>query len=300
MLRITTALCAFIACCCAATYRPVVLVPGLFCGDEGGIPEIAQWLQQTYPGIYIQNYTINHWMSLLVDMNTQVDNLAKLIQADPNLKDGFDVVAHSQGALVSRGYIERYNNPPVHNYVSLGGPQGGVFGVPDLNDWCPDDICPWLNTIFSYLVEEGFTEPILQSLVTFAQYWKDPLHMPLFLNTSAFIADVNNERAVKNATYKQHVTSLNHMVLVMAEMDHIVVPKETEFFAFFADGSDSVIQNLTSTPTYQGDWIGLQTLDKTKRLSLHAVNCTHQNLPRPVCKDMVWPIVQRWTGEQLS
>lgn len=282
-----------------ARYRPVVLVPGLFCGDEGGMPAIASWLQAEYPGIYIQNYTINHWMSLLVDMNTQVDNLAKLIQGDPNLTNGFDLIGHSQGGLVTRGYIERYNDPPVHNWISLAGPQGGVYGVPDFNDWCPDDMCPWLNSIFSELVEKGFTEPVLQNLVTFAQYWKDPLHMSLFLNTSAYIADINNERPVKNATYRENIISLNQMTLVLAELDHIVVPKETEFFAFFADGSDSVIQNLTETPTYVGDWIGLKTLDQSGKLHMVSVNCTHQDLPANVCKSVTWPIIKMQTGGEI-
>lgn len=283
----------------AARYRPVVLAPGLFCGDEGGMPVIAAWLQKEYPGIYIQNYTINHWASLLIDMNDQVDNLAKLIQGDPNLADGFDLIGHSQGGLVTRGYLQRYNNPPVHNWISLAGPQGGVFGVPDFNDWCPDDTCPWINEIFSELLEKGFTEPLLQHLVTFAQYWKDPLHMNLFLNTSGFIADLNNERPIKNASYKANNLKLNSMTLLLAELDHIVVPKETEWFGFFQDGSDSILQNLTETPTYQGDWIGLKSLDQQGKLSLLRVNCTHQDMPAEACKEYTWPIIKSLTGGQL-
>jgi len=286
-------LAAFVA---DAKYRPVVLVPGLFCGDEGGIPQIAAWLQGAYPGIYIQNYTINHWMSLLVDMNTQVANLAALISGDPNLADGFDLIGHSQGGLLTRAYIERFNQPAVHNWISLAGPQSGVYGVPDLNDWCPDDICPWLDVIFSELVEKGFTEPLLQDLVTFAQYWNDPLNHALFLNSSAFIADVNNERATKNATYKANMVSLNSATLLLAELDHIVVPKESEFFGFFQDGSDSIVQNLTETPTYKGDWIGLRTLHTTGKLNMHRVNCSHQGMPGNI---LVWPIIKSLTGGQI-
>jgi palmitoyl-protein thioesterase len=263
----------FLVTIAAQRFRPVVLAPGLFCGDEGGIPSIAGWLHAEYPGIYIQNYTINHWASLLVDLDQQVENLAALIQSDPNLTDGFDMVAHSQGALVTRGYIQRYNNPPVHNWISLAGPNGGVFGVPDFNDWCPDDTCPWINDIFSELVEKGLTEPFLQDFVTFASYWKDPLHMSLFRNASAYLADINNERSVKNSTYRRNNLALNSMTLVLAELDHIVVPKESEWFGFFQDGSDSVMQNLTQTPTYLGDWIGLKTLDQQGKLHLLSAKC---------------------------
>jgi hypothetical protein len=137
-------------------------------------------------------WQIDHWASLLVELNVQVANLAAGVAADPHLKNGFgivrflasalccsfccllvclfylfggflleglcdffevecfghhfvcafdcvlclyerestfdapqkkntkmrkiDIVAHSQGTLVARGFIERYG-PPVHNFV---------------------------------------------------------------------------------------------------------------------------------------------------------------------------------------
>ena len=41
--------------------------------------------------------------------------------------------------LVTRAFIERFNDPPVHNWISLAGPQFGVYGVPDFNALCPPE-----------------------------------------------------------------------------------------------------------------------------------------------------------------
>jgi palmitoyl-protein thioesterase len=124
-----------------AEYRPVVLLPGLLSGcnnvGQGCLTDVAHSLRTAYPGIYIWNYTITGWDSLLIDLNTQVVNLFNGVNADPHLAHGFDIVAHSQGALLARGYIERYNSPQVHNLVSLAGPVNGVYGVPDFNALCP-------------------------------------------------------------------------------------------------------------------------------------------------------------------
>ena len=64
----------------------------------------------------------------------------------------FPYCAHT-GGLIARAYVTRYNNPPVHNLVSLAGPQDGVYGVPDFNALCPDRDCPWLDELVRILLE---------------------------------------------------------------------------------------------------------------------------------------------------
>ena len=72
-----------------------------------------------------------------MDINKQVELVAAQVAADPLLANGFDLIGHSQGGLLARAYIERFNKPPVRRFVSLAGPQQGVFGVPDFNAlWC--------------------------------------------------------------------------------------------------------------------------------------------------------------------
>ena len=57
--------------------------------------------------------------------------------------------------------------------------------------------------------------PIFYTLNTyFFQYWHDPVHFDQYLEKSQFIADINNERPLKNETYKENLLKLENLVLV--------------------------------------------------------------------------------------
>ena len=49
---------------------------------------------------------------------------------------------------------------------------------------------------------------------SFFQYWHDPIHNDEYLEKSQFIADINNERSMKNETYKENLVKLENLVLV--------------------------------------------------------------------------------------
>ena len=53
------------------------------------------------------------------------------------------------------------------------------------------------------------------------------------------------------------------MVLIMFSQDTVVVPRESEWFGHYADGSNTVLLPYNETTLYKQDSIGLQTLDKT-------------------------------------
>jgi len=276
------------------SHVPVVLMHGLL-SNAADLQQLQQWLEADFPGIYVKNVEIGDgkFDSIFMNMNDQVANFAQQLQSDPLLADGAILIGHSQGGLITRAYMERYNShPTVHHFISLAGPQGGVYGVPDFNDWCPDADCPWLAALMSKIIEKGWFEAIAQNFITFAQYWRDPLNYNLYLNSSGFLADVNNERATKNDAYRFNMISTTGQVhLVEAEDDHIVVPKQSAHFEFFAVGQDTTILNLTQTPGYINDWIGLRTLDSQGRLYLHRVPCTHRELPHVQCKSTVYDAI---------
>ena len=101
--------------------RPVVLMHGLLATAEA-MDHIEGWLKADFPGIYVHNAEIGHkdpkLDSLFISMNDQLSMFAQQLAADPNLADGFDLIGHSQGALLTRSYLERYQNHKVHNYIS--------------------------------------------------------------------------------------------------------------------------------------------------------------------------------------
>jgi len=292
-----------ICCCCVllatavasggTKWRPVVLMHGLLAGAEA-MSHAQQWMQADFPNIYTLNVEIGDGKdsSLLMDINKQVESFAATVAADPSLRSGFNLVCHSQGGLICRAYLERYNNPPVHNFVSWAGPHAGVFGVPDLNYLCPDAYCPWLAWAFD-LVLESWAEAWVQQSISFASYWKDPLDYSAYLKYNQFLADINNERPQKNETYKRHLSSLNRLVLVYAEDVEIVIPKTSPWFQFFRTGQDVDVVPFNATNTYVGDWLGLRSLNEQGKLIMGAVPCHRQDVPRAVCKKWAYDLYAR-------
>ena len=65
-------------------------------------------------------------------MNWQLARVVQQIQADEKLARGFNMIGYSQGSLLARAYVQRFNAPRVSTLISWVGPQAGQFGVPDL------------------------------------------------------------------------------------------------------------------------------------------------------------------------
>ena len=114
------------------SYRPVVLMHGLMdSGSNPGMQSLAASVKARYPGIFAVAVDVADFLeSLFTPMQQQVDSFAKAVKAIPELKNGFNVVGLSQGGLIIRAYVEQYNDPPVHNLVSICGVQNGVFDCP--------------------------------------------------------------------------------------------------------------------------------------------------------------------------
>lgn len=76
-----------------------------------------------------------------------------------------NLIGFSQGGIVTRGFLERCNNPPVLNYISWVSPQGGQFGVPG-----------WFNTteerIIDDIVECCAYSKLFQDNLSVAGYWR--------------------------------------------------------------------------------------------------------------------------------
>eukprot|EP00041_Stephanoeca_diplocostata_P019661 m.427713 g.427713 ORF g.427713 m.427713 type:complete len:436 (+) comp21363_c1_seq21:296-1603(+) len=419
----TSTLCALLCFSCGLTegiqWRPVVLMHGLDAAAES-MSHAQGWIEADFPGIYTRSIEIGNGKedSLLFNMNKQVDIFAENVRKDPKLVHGFNVIGHSQGGLVIRGYVERYNDPPVFNMISWAGPQAGVYGVPDFNALCPDHTCPWLDELATHLSDGSWADKFVQEHFSFTNYWKPPLvcwvqnnlflfsalsltltfsltlcvclcmcfilfpslvlsySLPLYLsyinthtlpfsfslpvllppssslsicvsvsvsvpqslllslrvlvtlwvsvsvalplcrsvslppqsepisfssfqNYSAyleaniFLADINNERDVKNDTYKAHLSALNTYALCYSELDTIVIPRTSPWFQFYAIGSDTKVVEWNQTRSYLEDWIGLKLLQDSGKLVRWSVPCTHADIPRADCKAQSYDTITR-------
>lgn len=60
------------------------------------------------------------------NVNEQIDFVAQQVANITELKDGFDAIGFSQGGQFLRAYVERYNNPPVHNLITFGSQHMGT------------------------------------------------------------------------------------------------------------------------------------------------------------------------------
>jgi len=250
---------------------------GLFASSEA-MSHAQSWIEQDFPGIYVHNVEIGDGQtdSLIVNMNDQVDLFAQAVQNDARLSKGFNLIGHSQGGLVSRGYVERYNVPPVYNLITWASPHGGQYGIPAFD-------VPELDKLFSEFLESPDGR-LYESVLSFAAYWKDPYNYTTYLNMSIFLADLNNERDIKNSTYKSNILSLNTMALEDSTADDIVVPYSSPWFESFALNQSEVVVPLKESAQYLEDWLGLRTLDAAGKLQLFETDCDHQDFPRDACK----------------
>ncbi len=250
---------------------PVVLVHGIFSDKYSMIPT-EQYLKKYMPDVYVKNITIGKGKTTsFCNMYDQVEWLKQDLQADEQLKDGCIIIAHSQGGLVSRYFIERYNNPRVYIYIAWGSPQQGVFGTPGTLD----SRFLWLNIMEDYAYKILYASRI-QQWISFASYWRDPLHYERYLKKCCFLPYLNNELDHAYADlFKENICSLHNMVLVESTAEEIIEPAESCHFGFYKIGSDSEIEHLFDSALYQEDKLGLKTLAKSGRLHLKFAHCTH-------------------------
>ncbi|EOD17699.1 hypothetical protein EMIHUDRAFT_451284 [Emiliania huxleyi CCMP1516] len=204
---------------------PVVLVHGILDCSEN-MYQVEAWVRASLGrGGHVLNVEIGNGVvdSIARPMDWQLQELAAAIRADPALAEGFNMIGYSQGALLARGYVQRYNLPRVSTLVSWVGPQAGQFGVPA---W--DEMIGHINKITSAM-------------------WYTP---------------AIQERAPP--------------VLVSSTIDSIIVPRESQWFGFFAPNSTSRIVPLRRSPLWTEDWIGLRRLDAARRLHFASCACHHR------------------------
>jgi len=98
----------------------------------------------------------------------------------------------------------------------------------------------------------------------------------LLLFTAAFLPDLNNEKTSTNQTYKDNFTKLQNLVLVRANQDTQVFPKESEWFGMYQDGDPyKNVLGFNETKWYQEDLFGLKTLDKDGRVHFLTTDGDH-------------------------
>ncbi len=212
-----------------------------------------------------------------------MDQFARVVRADEKLSGGFNAVGFSQGNTVIRGYIHKYNNPPVKTFLSMHGVLMGVNGLPQ----CPMSVpgvgvlCRAVDAIVSHA---GVYSSFVQNRLAQANYYRDAENLGQYRTHGHFLPYINNEvQGHQNATYKKNFQSLDKLVLVMAEDDTMVHPKESEHFGYFKDGSRTQLVAMRDAPWYTEDWFGLKSLDQAKKIEFHSTPGNHLRFKKDPC-----------------
>mmetsp|Transcript_27352 Transcript_27352/g.33400 ORF Transcript_27352/g.33400 Transcript_27352/m.33400 type:complete len:278 (-) Transcript_27352:178-1011(-) len=215
--------------------------------------------------------TIN---GFLMNLNKEVEFFAKKVAADPGLSKGFNAMGLSQGNLVIRGYIEKFNEPPVKNFISMHGPLAGVASIPHCNP--SSGLVRKLCQQVTELVAAAAYTTYVQDLVAQANYLRIPLEIKEYLKTP-FLPDLNNEveNSINSNKYKSNFESLESLVLIKAKSDTMIYPKESEWFGFFEDGGYEKLLTFRETKWYKKNLFGLKTLDEKNKVHFETTEGDH-------------------------
>ena len=119
----------------------------------------------------------------------------------------------------------------------------------------------------------------MQGRLVPAQYFRNLDELDSYLVSSNYLADINNERALKNRNYKENLSSLNKFVMFIFKNDTTVIPKESGWFAEVNTTSGQVTL-LRDRPIYKEDWLGLKTLDEKGSLVFETLKGDHMQISK--------------------
>ncbi|KAJ6786709.1 hypothetical protein PWT90_08281 [Aphanocladium album] len=268
------------------TPLPLVIWHGLgdtFSGE--GIQAVAALADAIHPGTFV------HAVSLAADdanadrsatffgnVSQQVDLVCAQLAAHPILSTApaIDALGFSQGGQFLRAYVQRCNKPPVRSLVTFGSQHNGIAEFRECGGG--DFLCKGAMALLRFNTWSSF----VQSRLVPAQYFRDPANLPAYLEGSRFLADINNERATKNAGYKKNLASLRKFVMFLFEDDTMVHPRESSWFGEVTE-TESV--PLRDRDIYKQDWLGLRALDEKGALVFRSITADHMQIPEKVLNE---------------
>mmetsp|Transcript_12246 Transcript_12246/g.31049 ORF Transcript_12246/g.31049 Transcript_12246/m.31049 type:complete len:328 (-) Transcript_12246:81-1064(-) len=250
------------------SYIPVVLWHGMgdSCCNPLSMGRIKRMIEKHLPGIYVHSLEIGENVlrdmenGFLLESNKQVQWAMNQTQSIPQLAKGFSIMGFSQGGQFSRALLQRQSTPSIYNLISVGGQHQGVFGFPD----CPAPSIPNCEELRDALTTAAYTD-LIQAHVAQSNYWHDPTDEAGYRAKCNFLPDINNDGSL-NQSYRENLQSVNKFVMVKFLNDTIVIPRESEWFGFYAPGQDTTTQTLQESTLYQEDWLGLKEMDQRDQL----------------------------------
>ncbi|MCJ1393899.1 hypothetical protein MMC18_006775 [Xylographa bjoerkii] len=267
---------------------PLVIWHGL--GDNykaEGLRSVGDLAQEINPGTFTyfvrldSDPSSDRTATFFGNLTLQIAQVCTDIAAHPILSSApaINAIGFSQGGQFLRAYVERCNKPPVANLITFGSQHNGIsqFQSCAATDW----VCKGAQGL---LRGNTWSEFVQNKLVP-AQYFRDPEELEAYLESSNFLADVNNEKVFKNETYKQNLMMLEKFVMYLFSEDTTVVPKESSWFSE-VNATTGKETKLKDRPIYQEDWLGLKTLDEQNKLEFKLAKGGHMQLTDKLLKNV--------------
>lgn len=227
-----------------------------------------------------------------LNMDKSVDVFAEKIRADPKLENGFHCVGFSQGNSLCRGYIQKYNDPPVITFLSVHGTVSGVAGFPNCN---PTGLLGPVCKELAALTGDLAYGQEMQDHLFQADYFRDPLRVDQdAYKQRSQIAQWNNEGNFVNATFKENFIKTKRFVMIKAEKDSMVYPNEGEWWGHFKDGSLKEVVAMKDTKWYTEDLFGLKTVDEAGKIFFNSSAGDHLQFSRT---ELAWWVHNYFTDE---
>ncbi|KPM40136.1 hypothetical protein AK830_g6446 [Neonectria ditissima] len=267
------------------TPLPLVIWHGL--GDAfnaDGIKQVGELADAIHPGTFVYTVALgadansDRQATFFGNITEQLDAVCEALAAHPILSTApaVDAIGFSQGGQFLRGYVERCNAPPIRSLVTFGSQHNGItkFRACGNNDW----LCKGAMALLRFNTWSN----MVQSRLIPAQYYRDPEDYDSYLEHSNFLADINNERELKNVQYKANLASLTNFVMYLFEDDTTAIPKES---AWFEEVNGTEIIPLRARKLYQEDWIGLRELDRKGGLKFRSITGEHMQITEQALND---------------
>jgi len=211
------------------------------------------------------------------------DTLRKVVsENEAIMSDGYNLVCHSQGALLCRCLIEYLSDHQVRHFVSLAGPQEGVYGWDFLMQVGFFAKHPW---IINFSMEES--HKILYSKLmqesSIGNMWQDPFYEDWYLKYNKFLPNYNGltTSADDLAKFKANFMRLHTATFYVGsftdtQYDGGIEPFQSGNFGYFQNNSNTTFQTMKERDLYKNDLFGLKSLDDAGNLTVISVpNASH-------------------------
>ncbi|GAB7337226.1 hypothetical protein MBLNU457_g2602t1 [Dothideomycetes sp. NU457] len=275
----------------ASSPLPLVIWHGL--GDRfdaDGIAAVGKLAKKVHPGTYIYPIRVadeggaDARASFFGNLSAQIDQVCTNLTSNPHLSANntrIDALGFSQGGQFLRGLVERCPGIEVRSLVTFGSQHNGIAKFQECGTF--DLLC---KGAIAAIKGNAWGEWVQSNIVP-AQYYREKAEgsdegSKDYLKHSNFLADVNNERKVKNEIYKERLGSLSHFAMYVFENDTTVLPKESGWFAE-VNATSLEVTPLRERTLYKEDWLGLKKLDYKGALAFRTVDgAKHMELNKEV------------------